>query len=67
MNAKLNSEDRREIILDGYRDNGPLKIIAEKIGCSLASLKVTASKMVCTRTRKKRRNFGADFTSGSAR
>ncbi|MER8956364.1 hypothetical protein NKH98_27365 [Mesorhizobium sp. M0833] len=44
MNTKLASEDRREIILDGYRENGPLKVIAEQIGCSLANLKVTASK-----------------------
>ncbi|MER8533219.1 hypothetical protein NKH61_19745 [Mesorhizobium sp. M1005] len=57
MSTKLNSEARRKIILDGYRDNGPLKVIAVKIGCSLASLKITASKLGCTRTPKEAAEF----------
>ena len=61
MNTKLNSEARRQIILDGYGNNEPLKVIAEKIGCSLASLKVTASKLGCTRTAKEAAEFRRGF------
>jgi hypothetical protein len=61
MNTKLNSEARRKIILDGYGNNEPLKVIAEKIGCSLASLKVTASKIGCTRTPKEAAEFRRGF------
>lgn len=61
MNAKLNSEARRKIILDGYVNNEPLKDIAAKIGCSLASLKVTASKIGCTRTPKEAADFRRGF------
>ena len=60
MNTKLNSEARRKIILDGYGNNEPLKVIAERIGCSLASLKVTASNLGCTRTPK----LAAEFRRG---
>ncbi|RWB04263.1 hypothetical protein [Mesorhizobium sp.] len=63
MNANLKTEARRKIILDGYFNNEPLKDIAAKVGCSLASLKVTASKFGCTRLRNMRRNFGEDFMS----
>ncbi|MER8573269.1 hypothetical protein NKG99_16595 [Mesorhizobium sp. M1409] len=61
MNTKLNSEDRRKIILEGYGNNEPLKAIAAKIGCSLASLKVTASKLGCTRTAKEAAEFRRGF------
>ncbi|MFD1981451.1 hypothetical protein ACFSOZ_01855 [Mesorhizobium newzealandense] len=61
MNAKLNSESRRKIILDGYVNNEPLKDIAAKIGCSLASLKVSASKIGCTRTPKEAAEFRRGF------
>jgi len=61
MNKKLDSEARRKIILDGYGNNEPLKVIAEKIGCSLASLKVTASKLGCTRTPKEAADFRRGF------
>jgi hypothetical protein len=61
MNTKLNSEARRKIILDGYGNNEPLKVIAEKVGCSLASLKVTASKLGCTRTPKEAAEFRRGF------
>jgi len=61
MNAKLNSDARRTIILDGYSNNEPLKEIAAKIGCSLASLKVTASKLGCTRTPKEAAEFRRGF------
>lgn len=61
MNAKLNSESRRKIILDGYVNNEPLKDIAAKIGCSLASLKVSASKLGCTRTPKEAAEFRRGF------
>ncbi|RWC62420.1 hypothetical protein [Mesorhizobium sp.] len=61
MNTKLNSEARRKIILEGYGNNEPLKVIAEKIGCSLASLKVTASKIGCTRTPKEAAEFRRGF------
>jgi hypothetical protein len=61
MNAKLNTEARRKIILDGYGNNEPLKDIAAKIGCSLASLKVTASKLGCTRTPKEAAVFRRGF------
>src|SRR5712672_1375099 len=61
MDTKLNSEARRKIILDGYGNNEPLKDIAAKIGCSLASLKVTASKLGCTRTPKEAAEFRRGF------
>ncbi|WP_214475374.1 hypothetical protein [Mesorhizobium sp. dw_380] len=61
MTEKLNSEARRRIILDGYGNNEPLKNIAAKIGCSLASLKVTASKLGCTRTAKEAAEFRRGF------
>ncbi|MBB6412517.1 MULTISPECIES: hypothetical protein [Mesorhizobium] len=61
MNTKLDSEARRKIILDGYGNNEPLKDIAAKIGCSLASLKVTASKIGCTRTPKEAADFRRGF------
>ncbi|MER9300190.1 hypothetical protein NKI38_27415 [Mesorhizobium sp. M0621] len=61
MNTKLNSESRRKIILDGYGNNEALKDIAAKIGCSLASLKVTASKLGCTRTPKEAAEFRRGF------
>ena len=61
MNAKLDSEARRKIILDGYGNNEPLKDIAAKIGCSLASLKVSASKLGCTRTPKEAADFRRGF------
>ena len=61
MNAKLNSEARRKIILDGYVNNEPLKDIAARIGCSLASLKVTASKIGCTRTPQEAADFRRGF------
>ncbi|MER9133541.1 hypothetical protein [Mesorhizobium sp. M0768] len=61
MNTKLNSEARRKIILDGYGNNEPLKDIAAKIGCSLGSLKVAASKLGCTRTPKEAAEFRRGF------
>ncbi|MEI9413729.1 MULTISPECIES: hypothetical protein [unclassified Mesorhizobium] len=61
MTTKLDSEARRRIILDGYDNNEPLKNIAAKIGCSLASLKVTASKLGCTRTPKEAAEFRRGF------
>ncbi|MER8995226.1 hypothetical protein [Mesorhizobium sp. M0482] len=61
MNTKLNSEDRRKIILDGYCNNEPLKDISAKIGCSLGSLKVAASKLGCTRTPKEAAEFRRGF------
>ncbi|TGQ40597.1 MULTISPECIES: hypothetical protein [unclassified Mesorhizobium] len=61
MNAKLKSEARRKIILDGYVNNEPLKDIAAKIGCSLASLKVSASKLGCTRSPKEAAEFRRGF------
>jgi len=61
MNAKLKGEARREIILDGYFNNEPLKDIAAKLGCSLASLKVSASKLGCTRTPKEAADFRRGF------
>ncbi|TIP30045.1 MAG: hypothetical protein E5X67_04565 [Mesorhizobium sp.] len=61
MNAKLKTEARRKIILDGYFNNEPLKDIAAKVGCSLASLKVTASKLGCTRTPKQAAEFRRGF------
>ncbi|MFC3326640.1 hypothetical protein [Mesorhizobium cantuariense] len=61
MTTKLNSETRRRIILDGYGNNEPLKSIAAKVGCSLASLKVTASKIGCTRTPKEAAEFRRGF------
>lgn len=59
MNANLKTEARRKIILDGYFNNEPLKDIAAKVGCSLASLKVTASKLGCTRTPKEAAEISA--------
>ncbi|MER8963384.1 MULTISPECIES: hypothetical protein [unclassified Mesorhizobium] len=61
MATRLNSEARRRIILDGYGNNEPLKNIAAKVGCSLASLKVTASKLGCTRTPKEAAEFRRGF------
>jgi len=61
MNAKLKGEARRKIILDGYFNNEPLKEIAAKVGCSLASLKVSASKLGCTRTPKEAAEFRRGF------
>ncbi|WP_352693846.1 hypothetical protein [Mesorhizobium sp. M0663] len=42
MNAKLKSEARRKVILHGHLNSEPLKDIATNIGCSLASLRVSA-------------------------
>ncbi|MCF6100431.1 hypothetical protein [Mesorhizobium muleiense] len=61
MNANLKTEARRKIILDGYFNNEPLKDIAAKVECSLASLKVTASKLGCTRTPKEAAEFRRGF------
>ncbi|WP_394885824.1 hypothetical protein ACG873_01785 (plasmid) [Mesorhizobium sp. AaZ16] len=61
MKAKIKSETRRKIILDGYVNNEPLKDIAAKIGCSLASLKVSASNLGCTRTPKDAAAFRRGF------
>ncbi|MER9971089.1 hypothetical protein [Mesorhizobium sp. M0060] len=61
MNAKLKSEARRKIILDGYLNNEPLKDISTKIGCSLASLRVSASKLGCTRTPTEAAEFRRGF------
>ncbi|RUU01441.1 hypothetical protein EOD23_21465 [Mesorhizobium sp. USDA-HM6] len=61
MNEKLKGEARRKIILDGYVNNEPLKDIAAKLGCSLASLKVSASKLGCTRTPKEAADFRRGF------
>ena len=61
MNARIKGEARRKIILDGYRNNEPLKDIAAKIGCSLASVKVTASNLGCTRTTKEAAAFRRGF------
>ena len=63
MNTKLDSEARRKIILDGYVNNEPLKDIAARIGCSLASLKVTASKSAALERRRRRPILGAAFIS----
>ncbi|RWA75672.1 hypothetical protein EN836_11640 [Mesorhizobium sp. M1C.F.Ca.ET.193.01.1.1] len=61
MNDKIKGEARRKIILDGYVNNEPLKDIAAKIGCSLGSLKVSASKLGCTRTPKEAADFRRGF------
>lgn len=61
MNEKVKGEARRKIILDGYVNNEPLKDIAAKLGCSLASLKVSASKLGCTRTPKEAAEFRRGF------
>ncbi|RRH92094.1 hypothetical protein EH240_31425 [Mesorhizobium tamadayense] len=61
MKEKLKGEARRKIILDGYANNEPLKDIAAKLGCSLASLKVSASKLGCTRTPKEAADFRRGF------
>jgi hypothetical protein len=61
MSAKIKGEARREIILQGYANNEPLRDIAVKIGCSLASLKVSASKLGCTRTHKEAAAFRRGF------
>lgn len=61
MNGKLNGDARRRVILDGYGNNEPLKDIAAKVGCSLASLKVTASKLGCTRTPAEAAEFRRGF------
>ncbi|MDX8478027.1 hypothetical protein RFN28_05975 [Mesorhizobium sp. VK24D] len=61
MNEKIRGEARRKIILDGYVKNEPLKDIAAKLGCSLASLKVSASKLGCTRTPKEAADFRRGF------
>lgn len=61
MYEKLKGEARRKIILDGYVNNEPLKDIAAKLGCSLASLKVSASKIGCTRTPKEAADFRRGF------
>ncbi|MER9431523.1 hypothetical protein [Mesorhizobium sp. M0408] len=61
MNAKLKREARCKIILHGYLNNEPLKDIATKIGCSLASLRVSASKLGCTRTPTEAAEFPRDF------
>ncbi|WP_156913527.1 hypothetical protein [Mesorhizobium sp. WSM3224] len=61
MAERLKGEARRKIILDGYANNEPLKDIAAKLGCSLASLKVSASKLGCTRTPQEAANFRRGF------
>lgn len=61
MKAKIKGEARRNVILDGYAKNEPLKDIAAKIGCSLPSLKVSASKLGCTRTPKEAAAFRRGF------
>jgi hypothetical protein len=61
MKAKSKGEERRKIILDGYLNNEPLKDIASKIGCSLGSLKVSASTLGCTRTPKDAAAFRRGF------
>lgn len=61
MKARIKGEARRKIILDGYVKNEPLKDIAARIGCSLASLKVSASKLGCTRTYKDAAAFRRGF------
>src|SRR3989442_15070585 len=61
MDAKLKGEARRKIILDGYFNNEPLKAIAAKLGCSLASLKVSVSKLGCTRTPREAAEFRRGF------
>jgi hypothetical protein len=61
MRAKIKGEARREIIVEGYANNEPLKDIAAKIGCSLASLKVSASNLGCTRTQKEAAAFRRGF------
>jgi hypothetical protein len=61
MRAKIKGEARRRIIIDGYDKNEPLKDIAAKIGCSLASLKVSASNLGCTRTPKDAAAFRRGF------
>ncbi|NGO55560.1 hypothetical protein [Allomesorhizobium camelthorni] len=61
MRTKSKCDARRKIILDGYRNNEPLKDIAAKIGCSLASVKVSASKLGCTRTHKEAAAFRRGF------
>ncbi|MDG4886182.1 MAG: hypothetical protein EOQ55_25190 [Mesorhizobium sp.] len=61
MNEKVKGEARRKIILDGYVNNEPLKDIAAKLGCSLASLKVSASKLGCTRAPKEAADFRRGF------
>jgi hypothetical protein len=52
MRAQSKCEARRNIILGGYRNDELLKDIAAKIGCSLASLKVSPSNLGCTRTQE---------------
>jgi hypothetical protein len=59
MSAKIKGEARRAIIVDGYANNEPLKHIAAKTGCSLAS--VSASKLGCTRTQKEAAAFRRGF------
>jgi hypothetical protein len=61
MKANVKGAARREIIIDGYNKNEPLKDIAAKIGCSLASLKVSASNLGCTRTPKDAAAFRRGF------
>ena len=61
MKARSKCEARRKIIIEGYRNNEPLKEIAAKIGCSLASLKVSASNLGCTRTPKEAAAFRRGF------
>lgn len=61
MKARIRREARRKIIIDGYVNNEPLKDIAAKIGCSLASLKVSASNLGCTRSPKDAAAFRRGF------
>jgi hypothetical protein len=61
MSAKIKGEARREIIVGGYANNEPLKHIAAKIGCLLASVKVSASKLGCTRTQNEAAAFRRGF------
>ncbi|MER8995237.1 hypothetical protein [Mesorhizobium sp. M0500] len=61
MNAKLKSEARRKVILHGHLNSEPLKDIATNIGCSLASLRVSASKLGCTRTPTEAAEFRRGF------
>jgi hypothetical protein len=61
MKTKIKGEARRRIILDGYARNDPLEVIAAKLGCSVASLKVSASNLGCTRTPKEAAAFRRGF------
>ncbi|WP_394887288.1 hypothetical protein ACG873_21010 [Mesorhizobium sp. AaZ16] len=61
MIAKIKGEARRQMIVEGYVNNEPLKDIAAKIGCSLASLKASASNLGCTRTPKEAAAFRRGF------